>query len=196
MRIAQVSAELAPFAKTGGLADVCGALPRYLVQAGHEVRPFLPLYGNLREGRDRLVPVGFAQDVPVTLGSTTRTFSLWTTALPGTSVPVYFVGCPSLYGRAATYTADADEHLRFAFLTVAAIESCQRMGFAPDVFHAHDWHTALAPLYLATRYRWDTRLFGSTRTVLTIHNVGYQGTVRASAVDELGLGGVRSLLHQ
>jgi starch synthase len=196
VRIAQVSSELAPFAKTGGLADVCGALPRYLAAAGHDVRPFLPLYGNLREGRDRLVPVGFAQDVPVVVGSRRLTFSLRAAVLPGTSAPAYFVDCPPLYGRAATYTADPDEPLRFAFLTLAAIESCQRMGFAPDVFHAHDWHAALAPLYLATRYRWDKRLFGATRTVLTIHNVGYQGTFRAGVVDEVGLSDARPLLHQ
>jgi starch synthase len=196
MRIAQVSAELAPFAKTGGLGDVCAALPRYLAAAGHDVRPFLPLYGNLREGRDRLTPVGFVQDVPVRLGPRTFTFSLWTTPIPGTSVPAYFVRCPALYDRAATYTADPDEHVRFAFLTVAAIEACQRMGFAPDVVHAHDWHAALAPLYLATRYAWDRALFGKTRTVLTIHNVGYQGTVAADAVDDLGLDAFRALLHQ
>ena len=196
MRIAQVSAELAPFAKTGGLGDVCAALPRYLAAAGHEVRPFLPLYGNLRTGRGDLVPVGYAQDVPVRLGPRTFSFSLFTTDIPGTAVPAYFVRCPALYDRPATYTADADEHLRFAFLTVAAIESCQRMGFSPDVFHAHDWHTALLPLYLNTAYAWDRARFGRTRTVLTVHNVGYQGTVTARAVDDLGLAPYRSLLHQ
>jgi len=196
MRIAQVSAELAPFAKTGGLGDVCASLPRYLVAAGHDVRPFVPLYGNLRTGRDRMRPVAYAQDVPVRLGPRTFTFSLFTTDLPGTSVPVYFVRCPALYDRAATYTADPDEHLRFAFLTVAAIESCQRMGFSPDVFHAHDWHTALLPLYLNTTYAWDRARFGATRTVLTVHNVGYQGTVSARAVDDLGLAPYRALLHR
>jgi starch synthase len=196
MRIAQVSAELAPFAKTGGLGDVCAALPRYLTAAGHDVRPFVPLYGNLRTGRDRMVPVGYAQDVPVRLGPRTFTFSLFATELPGTAVPVYFVRCPALYDRAATYTADPDEHLRFAFLTVAAIESCQRMGFSPDVFHAHDWHAALLPLYLNTLYAWDRARFGATRTVLTIHNVGYQGTVSSRAVDDLGLAPHRALLHR
>jgi starch synthase len=105
------------------------------------------------------------------------------------------VVCPALYGREATYTADADEHLRFAMLSRAAIESCQRMGFAPDVFHVHDWHTALVPLYLKTVYAWD-KLFAATKTVLTIHNIGYQGVVGAEAKDELGFGEYASLLHQ
>lgn len=196
MRIAQVSAELAPFAKTGGLGDVCAALPRYLAAAGHDVRPFLPLYRTLREGRDRLRPVAYAQDVPVRLGPHRLSFSLWSGPLPGADVEVYFVACPALYDRDGVYTAGADEGLRFAFLTVAAIEACQRMGFSPDVFHAHDWHTALAPLYLATRYAWDRQRFGRTRTVLTVHNVGYQGRVPAGAVEALGLASHRALLHQ
>lgn len=196
MRVAQVSSELAPFAKTGGLGDVCGALPRYLARAGHDVRPFVPLYANLREGRDRLVPVDYARDVPVRVGGRTLTFSLATAPVPGTDVPVYFVDCPALYDRPGVYAADGDEHVRFAFLTHAALVSCQRMGFSPDVLHAHDWHAALAPLLLRTQYAWDRDRFGGTRTVLTIHNVGYQGTFPASVADELGLGGVRPLLHQ
>ena len=196
MRIAQVSSELAPFAKTGGLGDVCGSLPRYLVKAGHDVRVFLPMYGNLKESGQTFVPVGYAQDVPITMGRRTFRFSLWTAPLPGTTIPVYFVRCPELYARKATYSAEGDEHLRFALLSLASIESCQRMGFAPDIFHCHDWHTALLPLYLKTLYAWDERIFGRTRTVLTIHNVGYQGVVGDDAVEDLGLSGFRSLLHQ
>src|SRR5262245_11500019 len=202
MRIAQISSELAPFAKTGGLGDVCGALPRYLAAAGHDVRPFVPLYGNLKEGRDRMVPVDFVRDVPVRLGPHLFTFSLYTTSLPGTTgpadrhVPVYFVRCAPLFDRAETYSSRGDEHLRFALLTRAAIESCQRMGFAPDVLHCHDWHTALAPLFLVANYGWDRQCFASTKTVLTIHNVGYQGAMGAEAVADLGLLGVRSMLHQ
>jgi starch synthase len=195
LRIAQVSSELAPFAKTGGLGDVAGSLPRYLARAGHDVRPFLPLYGNLKPSGQTFVPVSFLQDVPLEMGGRRFTFSVSTAPLPGGGPPVYFVGCAPLFGRAATYSAQGDEHLRFAFLSRAAIESCQRMGFAPDVFHAHDWHAALVPLYLRTLYSWD-RLFARTRTLLTIHNVGYQGTFPASALHDVGLGRFEALVHR
>jgi starch synthase len=72
---------------------------------------------------------------------------------------------------------------------------CQNMGFSPDIFHCHDWHTALIPLYLKSRYAWDS-LFAATRSVLTIHNIGYQGIVGASVLDELGLEGAVHQLHQ
>ena len=73
---------------------------------------------------------------------------------------IYLVHCPALYNRPGIYTAGADEHLRFLLLTRAAIETCQRMGFAPQIFHCNDWHTAFAPLYLRSVYAWD-RLFAA-----------------------------------
>jgi starch synthase len=103
--------------------------------------------------------------------------------------------CPELYDRNSIYTNDGDEHLRFILLARAAIEMCQNMGFSPDIFHCHDWHTALVPLYLKSRYAWD-RLFATTRSVLTIHNIGYQGVVGASVLDDLGLEGAVHELHQ
>jgi starch synthase len=108
---------------------------------------------------------------------------------------LYFIHCPALFNRPGLYTQDADEPLRFAFLTRAAIECCQRMGFRPDIFHCNDWHTALLPLYLRTLYGWD-RLFAASRTVLTIHNVGYQGVFGAGALADLGLEGSRHFLYQ
>jgi starch synthase len=183
-----VSSELAPFAKTGGLGDVAGALPRYLDAAGHHVRPFLPLYGSIDQGGLRFSPVTFAQDVPLRMGGRNLAFTLYTAPLPGGGPEVYFVSCPALYAGRGIYAADGDEHLRFAFLAAAAIESCQRMGWSPQVFHGHDWHAALLPLLLKTVYGWDS-LFHGTRTVLTIHNLGYQGVFPASALRDVGLVG-------
>ncbi len=195
LRICQVSAEYTPFAKTGGLGDVCAALARYLHAHGHDVRPFLPLYGRIERTGRSFVPVSFLQDVPLRMGPREFTFSVYACTPPDARVPVYFVSCPPLYGRDAIYSGEGDEHLRFAFLTRAALESCQRMGFTPDVLHVHDWHTALGPLYVRTLYSWD-RLFAGTKTVLTLHNLAYQGRCGASAVAEVGLAGVASLLHQ
>lgn len=195
VRICQISAEYAPFAKTGGLGDVAAALPRYLHRAGHDVRPFLPLYGNLRRSGCTFTPVAFLRDVPLRMGGREYRYTVHTAMPPGSKVPVYFVACDAFFAREALYTVDADEPLRFAFLVRAAIESCQRMGWAPDILHAHDWHTGLAPLFLNTLYGWD-RLFANTRTVLTVHNLAYQGRVPAGVVSALDLSPHASFLHQ
>src|SRR6185295_6745422 len=148
MRICLVSAEVTPFAQTGGLGDVSAALARYLAKAGHDVRLFLPLYGRIDRTKHAFTNVSFIQDVPIAMGDRTFSFSVATATLPKSDLRVYFVACPPLYGRNEIYSQQGDEHVRFAFLARAAIESCQRMGFAPHVLHVNDWHTALGPLYL------------------------------------------------
>jgi starch synthase len=195
VRICQVSAELAPFAKTGGLGDVVSALTRWLGRAGHDVRTFVPRYSSADLGAGPVHPVDFLQGIEIAFGPHRYRFSVSTTRLPGSEQWVYLVDCPALYHRPRIYTSDDDEHRRFALLTRAALESCQRMGWAPEIAHAHDWHAALLPLYLRTAYSWD-RLFGTTRTVLTLHNVGYQGVFSAAVLGELGFGEVSHLLHQ
>ncbi len=197
LRVCFVASEVAPLAKTGGLADVSGALPRFLHAQGHDVRVFMPFYSSIDVRKHQLEPhpVEFLQDVPLELGAHRYRFSVLTAALPGSSLMIYLVHCPALYDRPGIYTSGVDEHLRFLALTRAAIESCQRMGFAPQIFHCNDWHTALAPLFLRSVYGWD-RLFAQTRTVLTIHNIGYQGIFPAEAAGDLGLGAGAHLLHQ
>jgi starch synthase len=195
MRICLVSAEVTPFAKTGGLGDVAAALARYLAKAGHDVRLFLPLYGKTDPSGRTFTPVSFLRDAPIAMGDRTFSFSVFAATLPNSDLPIYFVSCPALYGRKAIYAQDGDEHLRFAFLSRAAIECCQRMGFEPQIFHVNDWHTALVPLYLKTLYKWD-RLFAETKTVLTLHNLAYQGGFSAERIRDVGLTGFESLLHR
>jgi starch synthase len=193
MRICLVASELTPFAKTGGLGDVAAALARYLAKHGHDVRVFLPLYGRI--DAQGFAPVSFLQDVPVAMGERTYVFSVVAGRLPKSDLPVYFIVCPPLFSRQAIYSSEGDEHVRFALLSRAALECCQRMGFAPHVVHANDWHTALLPLYLRTLYSWD-KLFAGTRTVLTLHNLAYQGAFPPNRIREVGLAGFESLLHQ
>jgi starch synthase len=195
LRICFVASEVAPLAKTGGLADVAGALPRYLHSKHHDVRLIMPLYSRIDTRALEMHPVQFLQQVPLALGSHVFEFSVYTTQLPGSSLMIYLVHCPALDDRPGIYTGGVDEHLRFLLLTRAAIETCQRMGFAPHIFHCNDWHTAFGPLYLRSVYNWD-RLFTGTRTVLTIHNIGYQGIFAASAASDLALGVSSHLLHQ
>src|SRR5688572_20869925 len=171
LKILFLTAELAPLAKTGGLADVSAALPRFLAARSHDVRIVMPLYGRIRARHPDLAPEPVPGLAGVTFGHGAHrvTFSVAAAKVPGSEAPVFLVDCPSLFARDAIYTQDGDEHLRFLVLTRAALEVCQRWGWAPDVFHLNDWHTAMLPLYLRTIYAWD-RLFESSRTLLTIHN--------------------------
>jgi len=195
LNVCLVSSEAAPFAKTGGLADVSSALARHLGKRGHDVRLVLPLYRRIAQGKWKLDPVPGLQDIPIQLGARRTWFSVSTTELPDSKTRAWFIRCPDLYDREGLYTQDADEHLRFVLLNRAAIELCQWSRWAPDVFHVNDWHASLIPLYLRTVYGWD-RMFANTRTVLTIHNIGYQGIVGAEKLADLGFEHAPHLLHQ
>lgn len=194
LRICYVTAEMAPLAKAGGLADVAAALLKYLTGAGHDLRLFMPAYSSIDRAGLEIHPVDYMQQMHVTIGEQDFPFSVLTARLPGDGPYFYLIECPALFARSGIYTADADEHRRFLLLTHAAFLCCQRMGFSPQILHCNDWHTALAPLWLRTIYRWD-RLFAQTRSVLTIHNIGYQGVVSASHAAELLAGADASLLH-
>jgi starch synthase len=194
LAIALVAAEAAPFAKTGGLADVITGLGRFLQRAGHDVRVFLPYYKRIADsGLDQKV-VAAARDVDVRTGGRVVRCTLREARLPQSEAVLYLVDCKELYGRDALYTEDADEGLRFAFLSRAVIECCQRLRWAPDVVHCNDWHAALLPLYLKTVYHWDG-LFARTRTVLTIHNIGFQGSFGDQVLEQIGLQDQRAHLH-
>jgi len=179
LRIALLASEIAPFSKTGGLADVSAALAKHLTAAGHEVLTVTPLYSDI----DRAA-----------LGLGASSAGVATASLPGSPAKVHFIDEPRYYARGTLYTADPDEHLRFIRLTHAAFELCRRLGFAPDILHCNDWHTAFGPLLLGAVYRADP-LFGATRSVLTIHNIGYQGRFDARCVGDIGLDDLAPL-HQ
>lgn len=187
LKLCILSSEIAPYAKTGGLADVAGALLQELKQLGHDVRAFMPLYASVRRARPELQPVSGLQNVAITIGATPYAFSVLTARFPGTQIAMYFIDCPQMFDRPAFYTFDSDEHRRFLLFTRAAFESCQPLGFAPDVFHCNDWHTAFLPLLLKTVYQSVPGLT-KARSVLTIHNIGYQGIMPAAAIADLGLG--------
>ncbi|MCS6948754.1 MAG: glycogen synthase [Steroidobacteraceae bacterium] len=190
-----IASEVAPFAKAGGLADVAGALSKYLHRAGHDVRLFTPLYSQIdRPQFEWQRPPGM-QELPLEFGGHRYRYSLWLARMPNSDAQVHFVDIPVLYARSGIYSDDADEHLRFLALTRAAIECCQHFGWAPQVLHCNDWHTAFAPLLLRSVYAWD-RLFAATRTLLTIHNIGYQGIFPAARAGDIGLGDAAHLLHQ
>src|SRR6204780_3230047 len=142
LKLCILSSEIFPYAKTGGLADVAGALVQNLRLLGHEVHAFMPLYSSVRTAHPELQPVLGIQHIPLTIDTTEYHFSLQTASFPGTDIAMYFIDCPGMYDRAGLYTSDPDEHRRFLLLTRATLESCRRLTLAPDIFHCKDWHTA------------------------------------------------------
>jgi starch synthase len=194
LAICLLASEVEPLSKTGGLADVAGALGKYLHGAGHDVRLFTPCYASIDRAAFAVEPVPGLARIPLALGPHRYVFSVLRAVLPG-GAPAYLIDCPALYARSAIYTTDPDEHLRFLVLTRAALLACQRLGWAPRVIHCNDWHTAFAPLFLRTVWRGEP-VFAAARAVLTIHNIGYQGIFPAADVADLGLpAGSLHLLH-
>jgi starch synthase len=188
LRIAMVASESVPFAKSGGLADVIGALPAALQRLGHEVIVIIPKYRSIdaeRFGLER-----FFDSMGVWMGTTQEWCAVDRATSPA-GVPVFFIESAKYFDRYGLYhDADFDDYLdnprRFGFFTRAALQLCRDMRFYPDVVHAHDWQTALAPAYLKI-WHWDDPVLGAAASVLTIHNIGYQGVYPASHYDYLGL---------
>jgi starch synthase len=196
VRICFLTAEYSPFAKTGGLGDVAAALTRQLATRGHDLRVFVPLHGQMDLRGVERHPVEFLQGLTLQVGPHAFRYDVHTARVPGSSLWLYLVDCPPLFDRPRIYSDAGDEHLRYLMLSRAGLEICQRMGFAPEVLHANDWHTAFAPLLLRSAYAWDRQLFGATRSVFTIHNIGYQGVFWSGRVHDLGPGVPPALLHQ
>src|SRR5688572_8477209 len=149
LKICFVASEIAPLAKTGGLADVAGVLPRHLQAQGHDVRVFMPLYSSMSNAAiQNAAPLEVARNVPLVLGSHRYWYTLGESTLPNSSLPLYLVHCPQVFDRSSLCTSGVDERLRFLVLQRAALEGCQRMQFAPAILHCNDWHRALMPMLL------------------------------------------------
>jgi starch synthase len=198
LAICLLASEVAPFSKTGGLADVAGALVKQLHAAGHDARLFTPHYAApagvaAAQAAPPAEPLAGLTALPLAVGAHRFVFSVLRAALPG-GAPVYLIDCPALYARATLYTGDADEHVRFLAFTRAAFSACRHLAWAPGILHCNDWHAGFAPLLLEAEYR-ATAPFAATRSLLTIHNIGYQGIFPAADAGDLGLGGRRELLY-
>jgi len=179
LHIAHVTPEMAPFMKTGGLADVSAALPKALVDLGHRVTVVLPRHATIPFAPGE--PVGSA-DIP--LDGAPRRASYHRTRTDA-GVDVVFVEYPPFFDRPTPYGHD-DDRLRFAFLARAALEYFRLLGERPHVVHAHDWQAGLVPVYLKASY-WEDPVLRRTPTVFTIHNVAYQGVFSMDTVSLLGL---------
>jgi len=177
-----VASEAAPFAKTGGLADVVGALPEALRAAGDDVAVLIPRYGAIDLKSARRV----YDSLPIYLGPERFDTSIF---LAPAGFPMYLVDCPPLYDRKGLYGESGvdypDNHIRFAVLARAALGVARHL-FRTEIFHCHDWQAGLAPAYLHTLFAADPTFLG-VKTLFTIHNLGYQGLFPAAALAEAGL---------
>ncbi len=169
LRILIVAAEMTPFVKTGGLADVIGALPKALIAAGHDVRVIIPRYGWIDCAQFGLTLQPHAVTVPTNDGIDVA--AMYTIVMH--EVPVWFVDYPAFFDRDGVSMYDDDDH-RFIFFCRAALESCRQSNWSPDVIHCHDWHTAIIPNWLRTTLA-DDPFFAHTASLLTIHNLAFQG---------------------
>jgi starch synthase len=191
MRIAHISAEVTPFAKTGGLGDVVGALPAYQAALGHEVSIWMPYYRQVRQwlAKKGLAPEWVCDPIRIELGYQAYEVGIGRTKLPGSEVPVYLVAHEPFFDRDQVYAGfygRDDGYKRYPVFVRAALEAMRRLKLVPDVLHAHDWHTALAPMAVS----WDRPRdwhFEKTATALTIHNAAYQGMYAPDTFIHLGL---------
>jgi starch synthase len=174
LKILFCSAEVNGLVSTGGLADVAYALPIALAELGHDVRVAMPWYQQLRT-KSQSSPV---TPCSVAYNGTVRHGQLREGRLPGTRIPLYFVEHEDFFGRSEIYgigaTEYADNAARFCFFSLALLEGVKRIGWRPDIVHCHDWHTSVIPPYLKTVLLTDP-FWCETRSVLTLHNLGYQG---------------------
>lgn len=176
LNIMLVASECVPFAKTGGLGDVAGTLPRFIKETGNNIIVAVPLYSFI-DRKKHNIKVSI-EKLNVKMGDELIEFSVHETKMKG-GVTIYFIDYEPFYGRSNIYHDNdfndyPDNPLRFSFLSKAALELCRSTGFSPDIVHANDWHTAILPAYLKQIYK-DDPLFKNTANVLTIHNLAYQG---------------------
>lgn len=186
MKILFVTSEVSPLVVTGGLADVSGALPKALREAGHDVRIVLPYYSRLPA-----LPESARKGVCIAhLGSHAAYGGLWETTLPDTDVPLYLIEHDHYFRRHGGPYDDGshefyDNAERFCFFCQAALDGIASTGWKPDVVHCHDWPTAPIPIYLKTTFA-NHPFWRGTPTLFTIHNLAYQGRYGADKMAQTG----------
>ncbi|OGP80123.1 MAG: starch synthase [Deltaproteobacteria bacterium RBG_16_49_23] len=187
LRILLATPEAVPFAKTGGLADVAGALPKFLQPLGCEVILVMPYYRMVKQSGLPLQYLGEGIEVP--LRDETLRAEIYQGRLDK-DIPVYFIGRDEFFDREYLYSTPKGDYFdnaeRFIFFTRAVLHFAHHIQFSPDVIHHHEWQTGLIPAYLRSIYSNDP-LFTRTATVFTIHNIAYQGLFKREKLSLTGL---------
>ncbi len=184
--MAFVSSEVTPFAKTGGLADVSGALPVALKRLGMETSLFMPYYREVDSSGVVIEPTGLSIKVPI--GDRVVEGKIFTSSME--NVTVYLLKCDIFFDRPHLYGTKSGEYFdnfsRFTFFSRGVLETLKAVGFKPDIIHCNDWQTGLIPAYLRDIYAKD-EFFNKTASLFTIHNLAFQGIFNASRFIETGL---------
>lgn len=190
MKILLAASEAVPFAKTGGLADVAGALPRSLQELGHDAALIVPAWRVTRERGIPMEPTDISLDIAV--GNQLVHGDLLRGKIPGTDVPVWFVGQNDYFDRPALYEKNGidypDNDSRFIFFSRAVIEATRKLNWRPDVIHCNDWQTSLIPTFLSLLYH-EIPECARIATLLTVHNIAYQGMFSAESMRLTGIDG-------
>ncbi|MBN1901803.1 glycogen synthase GlgA [Candidatus Sumerlaeota bacterium] len=191
MKILFVSSEVVPFSKTGGLADVAGALPVALRNLGHDVRIATPKYRSVDDQKFGLEKI--IREINVHFQNDTYTASVKSAPLPGTSIPVYFISNDYYFDRQELYTTGGkdypDNAMRYAFFCMASLWMLQALDWKPDVIHCNDWQSALIPAYLKHHlYLRTNEFYNDIKALYTIHNLAYQGSFDRTTLNSIGLG--------
>ena len=179
-KILYLASEVAPFAKSGGLADVTGALPKALKGLNQEIRLMIPKYKFINERKYVLREVIRLREIPVTINGVTKIANVKSAFLPDSKVQIYFVEIEDLFSRPGMYNdiktnkPYPDNAQRFAFFAKAAMETLKILSWQPNVIHCNEWQTAFVPVYLKTIYLNDD-FFKGVKSIYTIHNLTVQG---------------------
>jgi starch synthase len=181
MRVALLSSEVVPFAKTGGLADVTGALPKALREQNTDAIVILPHYDQIDRGflTDKII-----ENVPVEWRGGIRPTRVWQSDAAG--APAYLIEASEYFSRPSIY-GYGDDHERFAFFSRAALALCKHLGWQPDIIHGNDWPCGFATIELRARRRYDP-FFQPTRSLFSIHNIAYQGAFDPQDLWWMGFG--------
>ena len=190
LKIAFITPEAVPFAKTGGLADVSGALPEALNRLGHSVKLFMPYYRQVRDNYPDLSRIDV--DLKCRVGTREVFGEVYYSGDPKSGLDKYFIGNENYFDRDALYIdpetgedfIDNDE--RFIYFCRAVLETIKKLNWKPDIFHANDWQSALVPSLLKTAY-YEDDFFSASRSVFTIHNMGYQGLFTPETFSKLNV---------
>ncbi len=191
MKILFCTTEIHPYSKVGGLAEYSYNLTRALAVAGEDISVITPLYGQMDRSDLNLKPLSGCERVDLLLGQESQTFRYFESRLPDTEIPVYFAECEPLFGRDGIYTNPSDgkgfsdNHRRFGFFQIAVLHLMEIGLLKPEILHLNDHHTALIPAMI--RSRPHSRAFDGIRTLLTLHNVSFQGDCPEDFAWEIGL---------
>ncbi len=176
MNILLASSEAVPFAKTGGLADVCGALPLELERMGHSAVVFLPGFRQIQQSGVSIESTGINFEIPI--GNKVVAGGLLKSTLPGSDVPIYFVQQDEYFNRSELYRENGEDYRdnceRFVFFSRAVLESIRLLNLNVDIIHTNDWQTGLIPAYLKIEYD-RAPGYDNIASLMTIHNMAYQG---------------------